>query len=197
MSISDQPPSARRTELLDKAYDYVLVHGLSELSLRPLASAIGSSPRVLLFLFESKDGLVRALLQRASRDELDLLASLDPAQTSMADVARALWGWLSSGQHRALLALWAEAYGRSLIAPSGPWARFAEDTVRDWLSLLSDAQSPLHRGSHAGEREQTIVLAVLRGAMLDLLATGDTDRVNAAVDAAIGAVIDGRHAAGS
>jgi AcrR family transcriptional regulator len=152
---------------------------------------------VLLFLFESKDGLVRALLQRARRDELDLLASLDPAPASMSDVARALWGWLSHEGHRELLALWAEAYGRSLIGPSGPWARFAEDTVRDWLSLLSDAQSPAHRRSQAGETERTIVLAVLRGAMLDLLATGDGDRVNAAVDTAIGAVIDSAHAAGS
>ena len=38
------PPSARRTELLEPAYRYVLEHGLGELSLRPLAAAIGSSP---------------------------------------------------------------------------------------------------------------------------------------------------------
>jgi len=43
------------------------------MSLRPLAAAIGSSPRVLLFLFGSKEGLVRALLARARLDELGLL----------------------------------------------------------------------------------------------------------------------------
>ena len=40
------------------------------MSLRPLATEIGSSPRVLLFLFGSKDGLVRALLARARADEV-------------------------------------------------------------------------------------------------------------------------------
>jgi len=54
--------SARQEELLDRAYAYVLTHGISDLSLRPVAAAIGSSPRVLLYLFGSKDGLIRALL---------------------------------------------------------------------------------------------------------------------------------------
>ena len=65
--------TARREELLEKAYEFVLEHGLADLSLRPLAQAIGSSPRVLLYLFESKDGLVRELLARARRDELAAL----------------------------------------------------------------------------------------------------------------------------
>ena len=67
-------PSARQAELLEAAYQYALTHGLTDLSLRPLAEAINSSPRVLLFLFGSKDGLVRALLSRARADELALLA---------------------------------------------------------------------------------------------------------------------------
>jgi AcrR family transcriptional regulator len=182
---SNQAPSARRTELLDKAYAYVLVHGLSDMSLRPLASAIGSSPRVLLYLFGSKDGLVRALLHRARRDEIELLSGLDPARATMQDAARALWSWLSDDRHRQLLALWVEAYGRSLIAPDGPWAQFAEQTVQDWLRLLGETQSSARRGSRSAESQQTIVLALLRGAMLDLLATGDAERVGAAVNAAI------------
>src|SRR5215468_11131787 len=67
--------SLRHNELLDRAYEYALEHGLADLSLRPLAAAIGSSPRVLLYLFGSKEGLVRALLARARADELGYLAS--------------------------------------------------------------------------------------------------------------------------
>ncbi|HLR44115.1 MAG TPA: TetR/AcrR family transcriptional regulator, partial [Brevibacterium sp.] len=65
MSSEDGNPSARKTELLEAAYEYVLRHGLGEMSLRPLAAAIGSSPRVLLYLFGSKEGLIRMLLARA------------------------------------------------------------------------------------------------------------------------------------
>jgi len=67
----------------------------------------------------------------------------------------------------------------------GPLAQFAEQTVQDWMRLLGDPQSSARRGSRSAESQQTIVLALLRGAMLDLLATGDAERVSAAVNAAI------------
>jgi len=174
------PPSPRQIELLELAYQYALEHGLAELSLRPLAKAIGTSPRVLLYLFGSKDGLVRALLGRARLDEVDMLARI-PADADLAAVAARLWDWLAAKDHRALLTLWVEGYSRSLIDSGGPWAGFAQATVRDWLELLATAQPPSGRDSTAAQASRTLVLAVLRGALLDLLATGDTDRITAAV----------------
>lgn len=171
--------SPRRQELLEKSYRYVLVHGLSALSLRPLAEAIGSSPRVLLFLFGSKDDLVRALLERARADELEFLASA-PAGDLTA-VAGRVWEWLAAVERRGLLVLWVEAYARSLVDPSGPWAGFAAGTVSDWLAVLAAAQPARRRRGRAGAAERTAVLAVLRGGMLDLLATGDAERTTAAV----------------
>ena len=171
--------SARREELLERAYGYVLEHGLASLSLRPLAEAVGSSPRVLLFLFGSKDGLVRALLDRARSDELDFL-SRAPAGDLTA-VAGRVWDWLAAPERRSLLTLWVEAYARSLVEPDGPWGGFAARTVADWLDLLAAAQPPARRRSAAGAAERTAVLAVLRGAMLDVLATADVPRTTAAV----------------
>jgi AcrR family transcriptional regulator len=172
--------SPRRDELLERAYRYALEHGVADLSLRPLAAAVGSSPRVLLFLFGSKAGLVRALLARARQDELALLertraagAVAGGSQYDLAAVAAELWAWLAADEHRALLKLWVEGYARSLADPDGPWAGFAAATVADWLDLLGEY-------SH-DPAECTLALAVLRGGMLDLLATGDRDRVSRAV----------------
>lgn len=172
-------PSARKTELLDAAYGYVLEHGMAGLSLRPLAAAIGSSPRVLLFLFGSKDGLVQALLARARADELAMLGRLRREQLD-ADLPRAmsqLWAWLSDPRHHGLLRLWVEGYGRSLVDPAGPWAGFASRTVADWLVVLGEYQPPQFRRTAAGRAQRTAALALLRGALLDLLATGDRRRV--------------------
>jgi AcrR family transcriptional regulator len=176
-------PSPRQTELLQAAYDYALAHGLAGLSLRPLAGAIGSSPRVLLFLFGSKEGLVRALLARARADELALLDALrrEHPGTDLGAAAGRVWQWLSAPAHRGLLNLWAEGYARSLVKPTGAWAGFAEQTVTDWLNLFADFQPPAHRRTAAGASQRTQVLAVLRGALLDLLATGDDKRTSAAV----------------
>lgn len=176
-------PSARRDELLELSYRYALEHGLTDLSLRPLAAAVSSSPRVLLFLFGSKDGLVRALLARARRDELELLDGWRSTNAEdLATVAGAVWCWLAAEGHRALLTLWVEAYARSLVDPDGPWTKFARATVDDWLEVLAAAQGADERDTPFGEAQRTLVLAVLRGALLDLLATGDLQRTTAAVN---------------
>lgn len=184
-------PSPRRQELLERAYRYALRHGLADLSLRPLASAIESSPRVLLFLFGSKDGLVRALIERARADEVALLerVRVETARGDLATVVRTTWRWLVDPAHRPLLTLWLEAYARSLTEPDGPWGGFARQVVDDWLAILAAAQAPTgHKRGAAVER--TLALAVLRGALLDLLATGDAARASAAVEAYLRAVHD-------
>ena len=177
-----QRPSARREQLLDRAYSYALEHGLADLSLRPLAAAIGSSPRVLLFLFGSKDGLVRELLARARADELGYLAS-DHAigEDGMAAMVAATWRWLEAEQVQPLLTLWTEAYGRSLVEPDGPWSGWASQSVSDWLDVLATAQPDDHAAEPDLGAERTLALAVLRGCLLDLLATGDRERVGAAI----------------
>jgi AcrR family transcriptional regulator len=189
----ESPPiaSPRRDELLDRAYQYVLEHGVADLSLRPLAAAIGSSPRVLLFLFGNKDELVQALLARARQDELELLRNARGRDTGdLPAFAAELWAWLVAEEHRPLLRLWVEGYARSLVEPHGPWAGFARATVNDWLDVLASAQPAPRRRTAAGETERTLVLAVLRGAFLDLLATGEARRTSRAVEAELARLRD-------
>ncbi|MEV0334958.1 TetR/AcrR family transcriptional regulator [Nocardia sp. NPDC050717] len=180
MASASTTPSARQNELLEAAYRYALEHGLADLSLRPLAAAIGSSPRVLMFLFGNKDGLVRALLTRARADELAFLDELTdrPASADLAAAVDQVWRWLAAPGHRPLLRLWSEAYARSLVEPDGPWSGFARATVDDWLTLLARFQP----AGDSAVIDRTLALAVLRGCLLDLLATGDEARVTAAVD---------------
>lgn len=176
--------SPRKAELLERAYRYALEHGVANLSLRPLASAIGSSPRVLLYLFGSKDGLVRALLARARAEELALLEELRSNPGSdLKDVVARIWEWLAAEERRGLLSLWVEGYARSLIDPDGPWAGFAKATVDDWLALLAEYQPANQHDSDHATTQRTEALALLRGALFDLLATGDRERTTATIRA--------------
>jgi AcrR family transcriptional regulator len=197
MGSESRESSARQLELLELSYAYVLEHGLTGLSLRPLAQAIGSSPRVLLFLFGSKQGLIQALLARARTAQLELLSRIrltgwpeTPLLEDWAAVVRGVWQWLAAREHRPLLALWLETYARSLIEPQGPCADFARKTVEDWLQLLAARQPPLWRYSPSGVTEPALALAVLRGALLDLLATGDEERTTAVVEAYLSRIPD-------
>lgn len=175
--------SARKSELLEAAYRYVLDHGITDLSLRPLATEIGSSPRVLIFLFTNKDGLVREILARARADEIALLARLREGHEPMglATAVERTWAWLVAAEHRALLRLWAESYARSLVDPTGVWAGFAARTVEDWMEVLADAQPEDERTSDSGTTARVLALAVLRGTLLHLLATDDEAATTAAI----------------
>lgn len=70
--------------------------------------------------------------------------------------------------------MWVEGYARSLLGEPEPWAVFGRDTVSDWLDLLAERQVP-DPGTPGPDAlgaavERTLLLAVLRGALLDLLA---------------------------
>jgi AcrR family transcriptional regulator len=187
MDTPSRVSSQRERDLLESAYEYVLKHGLTNFSLRPLALAIGSSPRVLLFLFGSKEGLVKALLNRARGTELVFLGEMSRAGAgnNFPEVVRRVWQWLSDKQQRPMLALWLETYAHSIVEPEGPYADFARKTVQDWLELLAAHQPAQYRRSRAGEAERALALAVLRGSLMDLLATGDEKRTTAIVEAYI------------
>jgi AcrR family transcriptional regulator len=179
--------SPRREHLLDACYAYVVARGLSGLSLRPLAAATGTSPRVLLYLFGSKEALVRQLLARARQEQQALVAgALDPTRGAVVEefdvlVAR-LWETLSAPEQRPMVRLTYEAFLRSLDRDPGPWKGFAAESARDWLNLLVSAQPSVPRA--LAEARATRELALVRGLLLDLLACDDPDRVGAAAPTA-------------
>ena len=179
---SQYPPgSPRRAELLIACYGYLLEHGLAGLSLRPLAAATGTSPRVLLYLFGSKEQLVRELLARARHEQITLITGLlgpDAPDGGFEQLTDRLWNLLSSPGQRPMVRLTYEAYLRSVSRDPGPWQGFAAETARDYLELLIRAQP----GAHPARAEATAAstLALIRGLLLDLLAGGDADRATAA-----------------
>jgi AcrR family transcriptional regulator len=72
-------PSAR-DRLLPPLASHVLRHGLTDASLRPLARAAGTSDRMLIYHFGSKDGLIAALLTHLAADFAALLSRLSPPE---------------------------------------------------------------------------------------------------------------------
>ena len=181
MTSQHPPGSPRRAELLSACYGYVLEHGLAGLSLRPLAAATGTSPRVLLYLFSSKEQLVRELLARARHEQISLMTGLlDPGITDggFEALADKLWDLLSSPGQRPMVQLTYEAFLRSVSRDPGPWEGFAAETARAYRELLIRAQPGTHPAR--AEARATCTLALIRGLLLDLLADGDTDRVTAA-----------------
>lgn len=170
----------RRRELLDAAIDYVFREGLSGLSIRPMAEALGISHRTLLHHFGSKEEMIARVLaevrtrqleglrRRATDEGLGLLDRLDVS-----------WVELSAPERLPFWRSFFEIYG---IAARNPqqYRDFLESIVKAWLpSLVRGAQA------EGLSRDKAEVLATLcqancRGLILDLLTTGEHKRVQKA-----------------
>src|SRR5687768_11711763 len=87
-------PVTRKEELLRASLDYAATHSLSDLSLRPLAKAIGSSPRVLLYLFGSKTGLISDVLALNRAEQQELLQQARERDTGARESLQLLWDWI-------------------------------------------------------------------------------------------------------
>jgi AcrR family transcriptional regulator len=154
----------RREQLLEAAIDYAVEHGLSDLTLRPLADALGVMPNTLVHHFGSKEELLSAILNGV-RDRLQSMMRTE-MQHPEGDPLLAVWRWTSSPERLPFFRSFFEAYGLALRHPDR-FARFLDRVVSDWLSTTD---VPL----------ATLELAVLRGLLLDLLTTGERDRVEQA-----------------
>ncbi|HEY3630261.1 MAG TPA: TetR/AcrR family transcriptional regulator [Jatrophihabitantaceae bacterium] len=172
--------SARRADLLRALIDYSAEHGLSDVSLRPLAAAVGSSPRMLLYFFGSKEGLVREVLNRSREHQFELVDRWLHEATSPADRIERLWQWLADPEQAGIERLFFEGYARSLPDDAGAWSGFGAASITDWLPVIDRLLDPVARRSRGSGPMPTFVLATVRGLLLDLLATGDRRRVGRA-----------------
>src|SRR5215468_10129451 len=67
-----------RQRLLDRAIEHVAGHGIGDLSLRAMAAALGTSHRMLIHHFGSKEGLWVAIVRTVEQRQRDLLPDLLP-----------------------------------------------------------------------------------------------------------------------
>ena len=165
----------RRTELLDAAVEYAAEFGFSELSWRPVAAALGVSPTTLVHHFGTKEQMLEAVLGRLR--ERMLVATRGPVgeRRDLAAEARAAWARAADPRHEAEFRLLFAVYGRALQAPE-QFAAFLEHAVAYWMSALVEVQGPEVDRATATHRA-TLVIATIRGLLLDLLTTGDRERV--------------------
>src|SRR5690348_16987865 len=97
---------SRREQLLDAALDYFVKQGLANLSLRPLSKRVGTSPRMLLFHFKSKEGLIAAVLGELNeRLQASFKEVSARARARGQPPLRLFWEWASGKENLGALRL--------------------------------------------------------------------------------------------
>ena len=169
-----------RARLRDQAVSYVLLHGVQDLSLRPLAKALKTNARMLIYHFGSREGLMREILGGLREREDARIQAWFQAGTkvrTMPEFLRWYWQELSDPRARPALRLVFELYALALRNPK-KYSSVLEDPLEYWKKLSNKAGVV----SKIEAAEATLLLAATRGLLLDLCATGDGARVGRALE---------------
>jgi AcrR family transcriptional regulator len=172
--VARPPDVERRRQLLDALIDAFADGGIGDRSLRDVADVVGTSHRMLLHHFGSRDELLLAIVDEVERRQMTVLPD---AATQPADAMAAMWADVRRPELRRFERLFFECYARGAQGER-PFARMLPGAVESWLSE-GDAKT----GHSADPAFVRLGLAVTRGLLLDLVATDDDEGVDAAAQA--------------
>ena len=170
---------ARRQELLDRVTDDLAVNGLVDFSLRRAARAAGTTHKVLLYYFEGADDLLaQAIHKLRDRRIVNALAAMrQPGRESLAQRVRAIWPALVGEESRVL----DQAIGL-MMYDSERYADLGRGASQQYLPTLLGICPPDWSDKRKLEVSE-LILAAMRGFLIDRLTSADTSGLEAGFDA--------------
>jgi AcrR family transcriptional regulator len=184
--------SGARERLLAAAMDHVAEHGVGQLSLRGLAAALGTSHRMLIYHFGSREGLLIEVIRTVEAQQRAALAQmLDDPEAPPEETMRRMWRRVADPALWPNERLFFEVYAQAL--QGSPHARPLLDGIVDlWVDPIARLAVAQGRPEAEARAEARLGVAVTRGLLLDLLATGDREAVDAAMERYIAALTGGQ-----
>lgn len=169
--------ASRRAELADAAADIVLAEGVAALGLRALAPRLGTSARMLLYYFETREALVLAVMARISERLRILLAEFEGVERrDIGAFAARVLALASAPTVAPFMRVWTEIIARGARGED-PYRAIAAEAVAAWLAWIEQRLVPEEGGASDGSRAATI-LAIVEGAtLLELARPGTTSGV--------------------
>jgi AcrR family transcriptional regulator len=171
--------SRRKKQLLRGALQYLNRHGIANASLRPMAAQLGTSPRMLMFHFRSKEGLLQDVLgELTSRLQVSLKAKVSSRMRSRGiPPLKRFWQWAIDRKNLPYLRLLYEA---EIVAIQNPkeYGRSLKEASKSWQAIVYEALSPAWRS----DAMASLCIAVFDGLMIELMISGDSRRLTRALD---------------
>ncbi len=179
----------RRGELLEAVGTYVLENGVASLSLRRVAEAVGVSHVTLQHHFGSKEQLVGEIVEHLLERTLvpPVYADGPDLDLDLPTRWRALWAHLTSPPGQRDLRLFVEVLGQSQFE-GADYAPAVKRSIDHRLNLMRANAIALGCPEEDARAFATIGLATLRGLVIDLLATGERERLDEAFERYLGTV---------
>ncbi len=173
----------RREVLLEKIVDALLANGIADLSLRPLAKTVGTSARLLIYHFGTKEQLLTdalAEVRRRIETSVRKLAAQEQPK-SLEGFLLMFWKWALQESSQKYFRLFFEIDGLAMQNRKKFSGKFWGSGFSKWVELFESSFGVLAAGQGGHPGAPTLVLAALNGLLHDFLATGDRKRTTAAL----------------
>ena len=181
------PDLEMKRELLDRLVAYLAVHGLGDVSLRPMAATLDTSPNRLVHHFGSKQELLAAALHQATLVQVqvrDAWLKRTPALSKTAEL-RKWWKWLNdSPANLALTRLGLEAVTLE-ATHTGLSGDVRAEQIGVWREQIEQKLVSEGVPKSVAVTEASLLKGVFTGLIMDLLATGDKQRLTKALEVAL------------
>lgn len=189
-----QDGGAARDELLRRVVEHFAANGIGDTSIRSLAASIGTSHRMLLYHFGSRESMLSAVVDAVESGGRDALAdelgsnTFGVAGTDAADetqppdpVETGLRFWRAITDQALIYGpLFYELSSHAMLGqPHATVLR--ERLVLPWIEALADGWRALGVAEDLATTFARLDLAMARGLLLDLLVTGDRPAVDQAM----------------
>lgn len=174
-------PASARERLLGRVVDHLAANGVADASLREIAASVGSSHRMLLHHFGSREGLLAEVVRSVEAAQRDALAAVfadAPAGLDASELSARYWKALVVSAQR-FGALFFELAAHAALGR--PYATSLRDDLVDaWLPGVTDLLVRLGVDPADAPAAARLAVAATRGLLLDRLITGDRTGVDAA-----------------
>ena len=178
------PDVEMKRALLDQVVAYLADHGLGDVSLRPMAAALDTSPNRLVHHFGSKQELLAAALEQAMKIQVDVRDGWLRRQPALSKTAelRKWWKWLNdSSANLALTRLGLEAVTLE-ATHTGLSGDVRAEQIGVWREQIEQKLISEGVPRATAVLEASLLKGMFTGLIVDLLATGDRLRLTKALE---------------
>ena len=178
---SATPSRTPKEKLLEAVVKVALAGGIADKSLRAIAEAAGTSHRMLIHHFGSREELLVQVIRAVEARQRSALSELSAESGEVTgDMTNQFWRHLRSPELAPQERLFFEVYGQALQGRR--WATpMLEGVVEDWVGPVAAMLEAHGANPEMARAVARLYVAVGRGLLLDVLATGDDDEVDAAM----------------
>jgi AcrR family transcriptional regulator len=165
-----------KADLLERVTNYILKNGLQDLSLRPLAEALGTSARMLIYHFGSKEQLIIEALANALNKQQALMQQQMVSSKSGKKTLQNFWTWFTSEEVMTFARLLYDIENQG-INGNAQYLAFAKAIFEGWEAFVQ------HNVKSLSPEQVRLVVGVISGLLLYRLVTGKVEETNQAFGA--------------